>query len=605
MFKSFTSKVNDLRKVVKYAFLTIRLVSKNTRMLFIGTIAEEALVVTFPLVNAFIYKDIIDIAVQYIQHKGQLFPELYILFAIRLLVSFLQMLGNSVDTLLMKSIYRVSEMEFDHVVLAKYAQMDVYHFESQKLKDLFDKVDDNRWRIKDYVVEVISMCQYILQMVLSLLAVVFVLPIIILFVIVATIPTVFIDIRYSKIAWGIWDAKTHLRKLYWYNNRLLTQRDARKEIKLFQMGEPLLHQAYGILKNFAESDFKIAKRTFVVNFPFIFLNNFLYTGIELYMILQTAFGKITIGSLSYVTLVLGQFSTGFTNFVKSFARLYDHSLYMESLFEFLSIENVILDKENAVILDPQKPHSIEFRNISFTYPETSKPIFNDFSLTIHSGEKIALVGENGAGKTTLIKLLVRFYDVDSGGIYIDGINIKEVNLDSWHKCIGILFQDFLKYEASVKENVQAGKMHDMKKDLEDIIDASKKSSAHEFVEKFEKQYEQVLGTRFEDSAELSGGQWQKIALARGFLRDASILVLDEPTASIDAKAEYEIFQKLESLQHDKTVIIISHRFSTVRNAQTIYVLADGKIVESGTHEELIKENGTYSNLFNLQAAGYR
>lgn len=228
----------------------------------------------------------------------------------------------------------------------------------------------------------------------------------------------------------------------------------------------------------------------------------------------------------------------------------------------------------------------------------------DFNLTIQSGEKIALVGENGAGKTTLIKLLLRFYDVSKGEVLINGVNIKEINLDHWHKNIGALFQDFIKYQFTFKENVYLG---DLEKANEEkfLRDAIEKSGASKYLDTLPNGIDQVVGKMFEGGIDLSGGQWQKLALARAFFRDAPILILDEPTSAIDAKAEYEIFQNVQKLQKDKTVVIISHRFSTVRHADRILVLEDGKILEEGSHEKLMKKKGLYAELFEIQAQGYK
>ena len=242
--------------------------------------------------------------------------------------------------------------------------------------------------------------------------------------------------------------------------------------------------------------------------------------------------------------------------------------------------------------------------MDFTYPGVKTKILRNFSLTINPGEKVAFVGENGAGKSTIIKLLARFYDVTAGEILINNKNIKELEIETWYKNLGVIFQDFIMYEDSAKENIRYGKIYE-EMGLEKITEAAKASGAHPFIEKLDKGYEQMLGRMFKGGTDLSVGQWQKIALARGFLRDAPILVLDEPTASIDARAESEIFNKVEKLSKDKTVIIISHRFSTVRNADKIYVIDDGKIVESGSHTELMKINGQYATLFNLQAKGYK
>jgi ATP-binding cassette subfamily B protein len=290
--------------------------------------------------------------------------------------------------------------------------------------------------------------------------------------------------------------------------------------------------------------------------------------------------------------MVSNFQTGLGGFFSNINAIFEQSLYVNSVFELMELEPKVKMPEHPIPLKIKAAPKIEFKNVSFKYPDTKNYILKNFSLSIESGEKVAFVGENGAGKSTMIKLLARFYDVDEGEILINGINIKDVDLSEWYK-----------YEASAKENINFGNI-----DLDDtqkIIDASVSAGSHQMIQKFENQYEQMLGRLFDQGIEPSGGQWQKIALARAFFRNAPVLVLDEPTASIDAKAESEIFNRVERLSKDKTVIIISHRFSTVRNADKIYVIDGGKIIESGEHHQLMKLDGHYAELFNLQAKGYR
>jgi len=279
--------------------------------------------------------------------------------------------------------------------------------------------------------------------------------------------------------------------------------------------------------------------------------------------------------------------------------------YIEKYFEFMAKERIIHSPIDAIPLPLEPiPPVIEFKNVSFRYPNTKRYILKNFNLTIQTGDKIAFVGENGAGKTTLIKLLLRFYDVTDGEIIINGVNIKHINLEKWYTLIGALFQDFIKYQFTFKENIYFGNKKEIN-NLDLLKEAIKKSGANEYVKDLPLQYDQTVGKMFKNGIDLSGGQWQKLALARAFFKNAPMLILDEPTSAIDAKAEYEIFQHVQELQKDKTVIIISHRFSTVRNADKIFVLDEGKIIEEGNHETLMKKKGLYAELFNIQAQGYK
>jgi len=316
-------------------------------------------------------------------------------------------------------------------------------------------------------------------------------------------------------------------------------------------------------------------------------------------------GKLTIGSFTLFfqqTIVL---SGSAIQTLDDYSSMNMRSKYIDNYFEFMKYPNAIVLPKKAESL-PKKPTPpvIEFKNVFFKYPDSERFVLKDFSLKIRSGEKIALVGENGAGKSTIIKLILRFYDVSDGEILINGVNIKNLDLNEWYREIGALFQDFIKYQFTFRENIIYGNL-EKKDDLKAFKEALKKSGAENILLDLPNKEDQIVGKTFEEGIDLSGGQWQKLALARAFFRDAPVLILDEPTSAIDAKAEYEIFENVQKLQADKTVIIISHRFSTVRNADRIVVLDEGKIIEEGNHKALIDKKGLYEELFNIQAKGYK
>jgi ATP-binding cassette, subfamily B, bacterial len=284
--------------------------------------------------------------------------------------------------------------------------------------------------------------------------------------------------------------------------------------------------------------------------------------------------------------------------------MYENSLYLTNLYSFLDYEPTIKSAPNARPLKLPLREGIEFRNVTFTYPGKTEPALRDVSFTIRPGEAVALVGQNGAGKTTVVKLLTRLYDPDEGQILLDGHDLREYDLESLHAAIGVIFQDYVTYFFSARDNIGVGRLEDIEQ-VELIEQAAAKSGAAGVIEKLPKGYDTTLGRWFDEGYQLSGGEWQKVALARAFMRDAEILVLDEPTASLDARAEYEIFARMKELSRGKMTVFISHRFSTVRLADRIFVVEENTIKESGTHEELLALHGTYAELFNLQAEAYR
>jgi ATP-binding cassette subfamily B protein len=290
--------------------------------------------------------------------------------------------------------------------------------------------------------------------------------------------------------------------------------------------------------------------------------------------------------------------------MKRFSTVSQGAIYLSDFFEFFEIMPKIKMSPNPRPFPRPIKEGFTFENVGFKYNNSTRWANRNLNFTLHAGEKLALVGENGAGKTTLVKLLVRLYDPTEGRILLDGVDLREYDLSELRLEIGIIFQDFLKYQMTTTENIAVGNISEM--DNHSLIAKSaKKSLANIFIEKLPKQYDQMLGRHFHQGVELSGGEWQKIALARAYMRDAQLMVLDEPTAALDARSEFEVFQRFSELTKNKSALLISHRFSTVRMANRILVLEKGELLEVGSHDELLQQNGKYAELFELQAMGYR
>jgi ATP-binding cassette subfamily B protein len=287
-----------------------------------------------------------------------------------------------------------------------------------------------------------------------------------------------------------------------------------------------------------------------------------------------------------------------------FSSISDQALFLTDLVDFLSVQPAILSKPNAVFAPRAIRDGFEFRNVSFHYPGSNRLVLRDLNVRIEPGEHVALVGENGQGKTTLVKLLARLYDPTAGSILLDGIDLRDYDVDQLHNEIGVIFQDFVRYDMAARLNIGVGRIGEINND-EALWRAARKSRAHAMLDRFEDGLDQMLGRRFEGGVDLSGGEWQKFALARAYVRDAQVLILDEPTAALDAVAEYEVFSRFAELAEGKTVILISHRFSTVRRSHRIVVLEDGNVREQGTHDHLVGRGGQYAKLFQLQAKNYQ
>jgi ATP-binding cassette subfamily B protein len=290
--------------------------------------------------------------------------------------------------------------------------------------------------------------------------------------------------------------------------------------------------------------------------------------------------------------------------LSGFSTVAGQALYLDDLFSFFDVEPEIRSPEHPLPFPKPIRHGFVFEDVGFIYPGAERWAVRNLSFTLKAGEVLALVGENGAGKTTLVKLLARLYDPDEGRILLDGRDLRDYDVESLRSNIGVIFQDFVRYHLSAADNIAVGRI-EARGDRARIVEAAHRSLADEVVAKLPEGYDQVIGKLFRGGVDLSGGEWQKIAIARAYMRDAQVLILDEPTAALDARSEFEVFQRFKELSRDKTAVLISHRFSSVRMADRIVVLAEGSVEAIGTHDELLRQNGRYAELFELQAAGYR
>jgi ATP-binding cassette, subfamily B, bacterial len=421
---------------------------------------------------------------------------------------------------------------------------------------------------------------------------------------VATLPSFVAQTRYSSLHFRLltWRAPEARRMQYF--QQLLTVDSAAKEVKLFGLGEPMIKRYEELFWNFYREDTALALRRSRISLLWGLVSTGSYYLAYAYIVWRTIAGTITLGDMTLYLALCRQSQGTFQGLLGSISSLYESGLFLNHLFDFLGLRPRMAASSGGMPVPRAIATGIEFRNVSFRYPGREEWALHDVSLRIAPGEKIALVGANGAGKTTLIKLLTRLYDPTEGQILLDGVDLRDYDLDQLRERIGVIFQDFVRYQATARENIGYGQI-DALGDDERLLNAATRGGADEVIETLPQGYDTMLGRWFDKGNELSGGQWQKIALGRAFMRDGAVLVLDEPTAALDAEREYAIFQRFRQLTMGKIALLISHRFSTVRMADRIAVLDGGKLTELGTHTELLARNGTYARLFNLQAAGYR
>lgn len=388
-----------------------------------------------------------------------------------------------------------------------------------------------------------------------------------------------------------------------YLENLLAREDFVTEVKLYQLGEMLLGRYRNLFDQLYGEDRDLTLRRGVWGYLLGLVSTGAFYLAYAWIVLETVRGKISLGDMTMYLTVFRQGQSTFSNALTSIGGMYEDNLYLSNLYDFLE-EKVPKSWGNATIgLNPED--GIRFENVSFTYPGSSKPALTNISLHLKPREKLAIVGENGSGKTTLIKLLTRLYTPDSGRIFLDGLDLQEWDVDVLRRRIGVIFQNFVRYQFTVGENIGVGDVEHLEnKTLWET--AAEKGMAQSFIDQLPQSFQTQLGRWFKGGQELSGGQWQKIALSRAFMRSqADILVLDEPTSAIDAQAEFEIFNHFRTVTKNQMVLLISHRFSTVRMADKILVIENGEVIEQGTHKELLQLGGRYAKLFMLQAAGYQ
>jgi ATP-binding cassette subfamily B protein len=353
-----------------------------------------------------------------------------------------------------------------------------------------------------------------------------------------------------------------------------------------------------------EQDVELARKRLGVGAILSITSTGGYYGAYAYVIWRTLSGKWGIGTFYFLTAAILNASSNIQQVLSTLSGIADQALFLTDLLAFFNMKPTIQSKPNALPVPRPITRGFEFRNVSFRYPGSSRLVLNHLNFQLRPGERVALIGENGQGKTTIVKLITRLYDPVEGEILLDGTDLREFSLEDLYTQIGVIFQDFMRYEMTARENIAVGQIQDLNR-FQPLEEAARKSLADQVITRLPLGYEQMLGRRFEGGVDLSGGEWQKIALARAYLRDAQLLILDEPTASLDARSEFEVFRRFAELTSEKMALFISHRFSTVRMADRIVVLEAGDIVEEGTHQELTRMGGRYAEMFELQAASYR
>jgi ATP-binding cassette, subfamily B, bacterial len=398
--------------------------------------------------------------------------------------------------------------------------------------------------------------------------------------------------------------QTPMRRQLDYLRVLGGSKEAAKELKLFGLRNFLRERFTSLSDEIYDENIGLSRRKLIAGSLLSMIGTMGYYSAYIFVIWRTVQGTLSIGTLTFLTGAIQQASSNIQQIFSTIAGIGDQALFLTDLLAFFEMQPTIRSKPDALPMPKRIMRGIEFRNVSFSYPGNPRMVLDQINFTLHTGERLALIGENGQGKTTIVKLITRLYDPTEGEILLDGIDLRDYDLDDLHREIGVIFQDFMRYEMTARENIAVGRIEELG-NLELLKDAARKSLADQTIGRLSLGYDQMLGRRFDKGVDLSGGEWQKVALARAYLRDAQLLILDEPTASLDARSEFEVFQRFSELTTGKMALFISHRFSTVRSADRILVLENGRITEEGTHDQLASLGGRYAEMFEMQASSYR
>jgi ATP-binding cassette subfamily B protein len=574
-----------------------------------------------PLATLWVGKLIIDVVATGRTHRPD-WHRMWTLFTLELaIVAFTEVTGRVsalVDSLLGDLfVNRVSER-----IMAHAATLDLTQFEDPTFYDLLERARQQSTSRIGLIGQILSMGQDALTLVGFATAMLAFNPWLLVILLIGVIPGLVSEAHFAGLSYSLAYSWTPQRRELDYIRYVGACDRTAKEVQLFGLGMWLRDRFRTLAQRYYDENRKLALRRARTGAALALLGTLSYYGGYAMILIATMSGAVTLGSMAFLAGAFMQVRSIVQSSVQQARDVYEQSLYLRDLFLFFEIRPTIVSKPRATLVPTPIRHGFVFENVGLRYPGTDRWAIRGINFELRRGERLALVGENGAGKTTIAKLIARLYDPTEGRILLDGLDLRDYDLESVRRAIGVIFQDFVRYDMRLDENIGVGRIDETRTYLDavagqgpksvptatiipPIVTAAEDSLASTLIPRLPHGYRQMLGKRFDDGVDLSGGEWQKVALARAYLRDADLLILDEPTAALDARAEYEVFLRFSELMAGRMAMLISHRFSTIRMADRIVVLRQGSVVEDGAHHDLLKQHGLYAELFELQAVGYR
>lgn len=582
----------------------LRLVWESGPGIVAAGVTMRVISALIPVTMLWVSKLIIDTVVNSARSPGSVPQGIWILLGLEFLLAGAgAFLGRAIDYCDGRLADQFSR-EVSLRIMTHAARLDLASFEDPVF---YDKLERARVQATDRISMLNAMGRLIQQSVtlVSLSAgVIMFSPPLFLLLVACVVPAFIGESHFAFLGYSLAYSLTPVRRELDYLRVLGTSKESAKELKIFGLGGHLRERFAALTDQLIERNRRLARKRLKWGTLLAILGSIGYYGAYAFLVYRTLQGRLTVGDLTFLAGALAGSSSHIQMIFSTFSSIADQALFLTDLLRFFAMQPKICTRPGALPAPRPIREGFEFRNVSFHYPGSRRLVLNNLNLRIEAGERIALVGENGQGKTTLVKLLSRLYEPSSGVILLDGVDLRDYSVEDLHKEIGIIFQDFMRYDLTARENIGVGRIEEVGNDPL-LRAAARKSRADEILARLPHDLEQMLGRRFEGGVDLSGGEWQKFALARAYLRGAQVLILDEPTAALDAAAEYEVFRRFAELTDGRTVLLISHRFSTVRMSDRIVVLENGAIREQGTHHQLIARGGRYARLFELQAANYR
>ncbi len=596
---SFRKSIRALRHLPPF----LRLIWATNRGMTLANVLLRLVQAVVPVTSLYIGKLILDEVVALTQGQGDqtfLWWMVGAELAIGLLSAGLSRAISLVDALLGDLLSNAtSEQLIEHA-----ANLDLAQFEDPKFYDKLERARQQTTARTYLMSQILSEVQDAITVLFFGAGLVVFNPWLILLLVVAVIPSFLSELHFNQRSYSLTRNWTPERRELDYLRYVGASDQMAKEVKIFGLATYLRDRFRNLARSYYDVNKGLVIKRATWGFLFTSIGTVGYYAAYFVILLQAISGSITLGDLTFLSGSFARMRGLLQSMLTQLGSIAQSALYLQDLFDFLQLKPSITSPAQALPFPKPVQLGFQFEHVSFRYPGTEIFAIKDLSFQLFPGEKLALVGENGAGKTTLVKLLARLYHPEEGRILLDGRNLKEYDLSQLRENIGIIFQDYARFQMKAGENIAVGRIEALEESFR-IEEAAQRSLADTVVDSLPMKYDQMLGRRFEGGQDLSGGQWQKIALARAYMRDAEVLILDEPTAALDARAEYEVFERFADLTQGKMAVLISHRFSTVRMAHRILVLKHGKLIEIGTHEALLAQKGLYSELFLLQAKGYQ